>query len=169
MLPLQPAAYLYATIKVYLAGIRFYSFMSGHTSNISSMVQLFYTLRGIHRTQGNSRTRAHCQPITILRMQTLLYYIRSSQLIWHDQLMLALAATLAFFGLLRSSEYTAQACNRYDPTTTLLFSDISFSRNNCIALSPSSPRKLTLLKKDVLFVLVQLTTVCALSLRYVYS
>ena len=36
----------YKTIKVYLAGIQFYSYMSGYQETITSMIQLFYLLGG---------------------------------------------------------------------------------------------------------------------------
>ena len=87
----------YSTIKVYLAGIQFHSFTSGYTDTISDMIQLYYTMRGIRRIQGNSRTRTRRLPITVLHIHTLLTYIQTSEFIWHDQLMLSSAVTLAFF------------------------------------------------------------------------
>ena len=83
--------------------------------------------------QGNTRTRPPRQPITIVHLQTIVRHIRNSDIIYHDQLLIVSAITLAFFGLLRSSEYTAPSGNTYDPSVTLLFSDITFSVNQTVA------------------------------------
>lgn len=115
----------YRTIKVYLSGIQYHSVRHGYQSNIAAMDQLYYLLRGIRRSQGNSHMRPRRAPITISNMYSLLNFIRASQYHPTDQLMLRSAVTLAFFGLLRSAEYTSPSPSTFDLTVTLLPSDVS--------------------------------------------
>lgn len=118
----------YKSIKVYLAGIQYTSRMQGFSITINAMHRLFYTLRGIRRLQGNSFTRPRRIPITL----TLLVQLHSGfqhRFQYHDYLMLKAATLIAFYGLLRASEYLSSHTHIYDPTTTLLLQDITFSRN----------------------------------------
>ena len=47
----------YKSIKVYLCGVQFYSYLNGYNEEIADMDRLHYVLQGIRRSQGNSRTR----------------------------------------------------------------------------------------------------------------
>lgn len=92
------------------------------------MHRLYYTLRGIKRLQGNSFQRPPRAPFTlklIKRFSQLLY----KYFPFRDFLMLKSAALLAFFGLLRASEYLSQSSAKYDPQNTLSSQDISFARD----------------------------------------
>ena len=119
----------YKTIKVYLAGIQFYSYMSGYQETITSMIQLFYLLRGIRRVQGSQFSQVRRSPITIRHLYQLVNHIQVRHQNPHDQYMLHSAITLAFAGLLRSAEFVSHSTTTFDPDTTLLVSDIRLSAN----------------------------------------
>ena len=120
----------YQTIKVYLAGLQFHSNVMGYQIQLSNMQLLYYVLRGIRRVQGSKCHRPRRPAITMHHLHQLLQFISTSSLHHHDQKMLWSAVTLAFFGFLRSSEYTSPSRSTYITNSTLLFSDVSIS-NNC--------------------------------------
>ena len=117
----------YGTIKSYLAGIQFMSVRFGYPCAVSSMSQLYYILRGVRRFYGQSRHRPKRLPFTVNDCYRFLSFLQSSTLCPLDRKMLWSAITLAFFGLLRSAEFTANAIHRFDPTTTLLMTNITIS------------------------------------------
>ena len=121
----------YGTIKVYLAGIQYTSITLGLPMDLTDMHLLYYTMRGIRRVLGDTN-RPRRQPITVLHIRQLFDFITSSQLHPTDKLLLRSAITLAFFGLLRSSEYTVQSVRQFEATYTLLISDVHFSPNGNI-------------------------------------
>ena len=117
----------YKTIKGYLSGIQFHLSINGSPIRIADMSPLFYTLRGIRRRQGNHFRRLRRSPITINMLSTLHAasgrYTSSRQ----DSFMWCAASSIAFYGLLRCSEYTASSARFFDASVTLCFSDISFN------------------------------------------
>ena len=122
----------FKTIKIYLSAVRYYSLMRGHACDFNVMHQLHYLLRGIRRSQGNSFTRPRRQPITVLQISTL--FCRISQLHNNrDTLMLQSEVSLAFFGLLRDSEYTSNNSHTYIQEESLCIEDISIAPNRNIA------------------------------------
>ena len=123
----------YKTIKIYLAGIQYHSNMLGYTEQIAAMVPLHYLLRGIRRTQGILHNRPRRLPITMQHMMQMFRFIENSSLVQYDQVMLQSVITLAFFGLLRSAEYVSSSPSSYDPTSTLLVSDIRFAADRRVA------------------------------------
>ena len=66
----------YQTIKVYLASIQYYNIVLGHHISITAMDRLFYLLRGIRRSLGDSRTRIPRQPITLPQLRRLVHFIQ---------------------------------------------------------------------------------------------
>ena len=116
----------YATIKVYLAAIQYKSNLFGYTSHIADMHQLFYLLRGVRRLQGSSRRRPRRCPVTINHLRLLFNYIQLANLHSTDKSMLCSAVTLAFFGMLRSAEYTSPTSSNFFIGSTLQPSDIHF-------------------------------------------
>ena len=92
--------------------------MSGSDIQIASMPHLFYALRGIRRIQGNSFTRPLRSPITLSHLRSLFPYVHR-HFNYRDYVMLKAAFTLAYFGLLRSAEYTSSTSSTYHPDTTL--------------------------------------------------
>ena len=128
----------YVTIKVYLSALQFRSNFYGYNVNISNMHQLFYLLRGVRRlSPGSSRQRTRRCPITIPYLQHLIKHIQLSNLHPVDKVMLHSAVTLAFFGMLRSAEYTSPTSSSYFVGSTLQASDISFRQFAMIHIKQS--------------------------------
>ena len=119
----------YATIKVYLSGVQYYSNIQGYQIQISHMTQLYYLLRGVRRVQGNSRRRPRRPPITVPSLYRILSYIQSQEINIADKLLYRSVVTLAFFGMLRSAEYTCCSTHTYIPEDTLLVSDVTIGPN----------------------------------------
>ena len=94
--------------------------------SFDAMKRLYYTLRGMKRTQGII-PRLPRLPITFghlvflhTRMQNYDEY--NFDLFWS-------ACTLAYFGLLRVSEYTTPKISEFDHEVHLLVSDITITVN----------------------------------------
>ena len=122
----------YKTIKVYMAGIQFWSIRSGSNLRLYNMPRLYYTLRGIRRWQGSRFAQPRRMPITIYHLQLIHHRLSLIQYTNYDRVLYRAALSLAFFGLLRCSEYTSFTQHRHDPTVTLLTSDIRFSQDGSI-------------------------------------
>ena len=117
----------YKAIKVYLSGLQFWAIMNGDPALISSMSQLYYLLHGIRRLQGSSFNRPHRLPITITHMHIIHHRLQWLTYSIPEHLLFRTMTSLAFFGLLRSSEYTSLSRSSYAPHHTLLVHNISFS------------------------------------------
>ena len=113
----------YRSIKVYLCGIQLWSRLASFPEDISQMERLHYVLRGIRRLQGNSHTRPQRTPITLSSLSHLHACAEVGQSVYDSRLLQA-ATSLAFFGLLRVSEFCAPASNTYDPDCQLLVQDV---------------------------------------------
>ena len=107
--------------------------MLGFTNSISSMQQLYYLLRGIRRSQGSVYQRSPRQPITVTLLQRVIIYIDQHYTHIHDRRMLISVVTMAFFGLLRSSEYTCSSRTSFNRSSTLMFQDVSISPTLTVA------------------------------------
>ena len=118
----------YKSIKVYLCAIQFESTLAGFPLEMSRFTRLHYALRGVRRLQGNKFTRQPREPITVHHLFKLLDYFETN-FSHPDDFMLTSAVLLAFFSLLRSSEYTSKSTKRCDSINTLNFDDIHFERN----------------------------------------
>ena len=114
------------SIRTYLTSIQFMSTFLGHSINISEMRRLHYLVSGIKRSQGSSFTRPSRQPIRIAHLEQMLLHLRRSPLCAHDRSLFWSAVTLAFFGLLRCSEFSTPTTRSYGPNT-LLVSDVNIS------------------------------------------
>ena len=90
-------------------------------------------LRGIKRTIGLSSRRR--LPITMSVMRQLKGALADDlQIASQDKLMLWSAFTLAFFGFLRSSEFTSPSPTHFNPLVHLACSDISFTSDGSLVL-----------------------------------
>ena len=113
----------YKTIKVYLCGVQIDSILSGFDDLIRHMLGLRYLLRGIKRAQGLVHVRPVRVPVTramlgeVIRGVGMFYPFGDAQ-------MLVAALSLAFFGLLRVSEYTSPGENLWLPDATLSIHDV---------------------------------------------
>ena len=117
----------FKSIKVYLAAIQYHTILKGWSIKMNNMNRLYYTLRGIRRVQGNTFTRPPRSPFTmnlILKLHSSLYLHFS----FLDAHMIKAASLIAFFGLLRASEYLSKNSRQYDSADTLLFNEINFDR-----------------------------------------
>lgn len=117
------------SIKVYLTGIQFSTRILGCSISISDMDGLCYTLKGIKRIQGNSFGRPPRAPFTIQLIHSLLHHLKGKHS-WRDFIMLKTAVLLAFFGLLRASEYLSSHKHHHDPSITLLVGDVRVHQNS---------------------------------------
>ena len=72
---------------------------------------------------------------------------------FHDRLMLKLAVSLAFFGMLRCSEYTCASLSRFDQLFDLSFWDVRVSTHNIVSIRIKSSKQIRS-EKVVSFVLV---------------
>ena len=115
----------YKTFKVYLAGIQHFATIWNWPFKMLGMQRLYLTLRGIRRIQGNSFTRPLRAPITIPLLFRLHQYL-ADKFSLVNYLMLKAASLVAFFGLLRSSEYLGETVKN-TTENTLLFSDVTFA------------------------------------------
>ena len=115
----------YSTIKSYLCAIRFHCILARSPLSFSGMDQLYYLLRGIKIQQGAKHTKPKRSPITPAHLAKLHGFIQSLDLPDHDRQLYWSASTLAFFGLLRVSEYTCARVSQFDPTRNLAYNDVS--------------------------------------------
>ena len=118
----------YKSIKVYLCGVQLWSTIAGATEQISDMPRLQYVLRGIRRSQGNLFTRPLRVPVTWPLMQIICRHIARTEPPFDRDMLLA-AALLAFFGLMRVSEYASSTAHQVDPEA-LRVQDVIIARNH---------------------------------------
>ena len=113
-------------MKTYLSAIAFHSRISGYPLVHENMPRLHYLFRGIRRIQAVTLPKRRLRiPISVHHLSALRQHFQQSYYP-HDALMLWAASTSAFFGLLRSSEYTCPTSASYIPAT-LLRSHLSFN------------------------------------------
>ena len=113
------------SLEVYLAGIRMFFIEHGFTKPFENFTTLKLLKRGIKRTKGQQPTKVR-RPLT----GQLLYKLRKQ--LWretalhrHNKAMLWAAFTTAFFGLLRSAEFTAP--KKFEPKLHLSGKDVRVS------------------------------------------
>ena len=121
------------SIGTYLAGIQFRANFIGQPICIASMRRLYYLIRGIKRSQGSLFTRPQRLPITVAHLNIMLNFLRHSSFCSQDRRLFWSAVTLAYFGLLRCSEFVSPTISSYG-TNTLLVSDVIIS-SDCSYIS----------------------------------
>ena len=114
----------YKSIKTYLAGVQYWSKLQGCNILIKFMHRLKYVLSGIRRTQGKDFEKGTRPAITWDMLQRICAFIAHTELP-HDRDMLTSAVLLAFFGLLRVSEYTCPSPIEYDEEAHLSVQDVA--------------------------------------------
>ena len=129
----------FPTIKLYLAGIRFAHIENRLTDPFADAPLLHLLLRGIKRTNGLSYQRR--LPINMSVMRQLKGALADDpQFAPQDKLMLWSAFTLAFFGFLRSSEFTSPSSSYFNSLIHLSRSDISFTTDGSLILQLKSSK-----------------------------
>ncbi|XP_006821479.1 uncharacterized protein LOC102808192 [Saccoglossus kowalevskii] len=136
--------------------------------DLSNWTNLHRTLQGI-KLQYSAPVRNRL-PVTISILRTLKNALRYSQsLIPVDQLMMWSAFTIAFFGFLRVSEFTAQSPTNFNEPTTMVRSDIHFDQSlNSLNITIKSSKTDPFRRGQNIIVAASGSSVCAVRayLRY---
>ena len=121
----------HASIKVYLSAVRSLHIEEGFPDPLVNCLRLQRVIRGIKRTQGSSE--AQRLPIT---NDILMIIFSSLDLSIPDNCMFWVACNLAYFGFLRSAEFTS-----FSPSVHLSVQDISIDSSanpSCLRDRPIS-------------------------------
>ena len=116
----------HSTIKVYLSGIRSLHVSQGHHTSFSLQLtpRLQQVLKGIRKHQASGTSPRIRRPITIQIMAGIKSVLQKNPHLYHNIMMWA-ACCLAFFGFLRSSEFTVPSQAAFDMDTHLLPTDLA--------------------------------------------
>lgn len=113
------------TIKLYLAGIRYFHIRSHGCDPIESSARLPYIMRGIKKSQSNiTKTRL---PITYSILRELCNLLSLGVYSPFIDLMLQCVFNMAFFGFLRCGEFT---CQKNSKDRHIVIQDISIDSSN---------------------------------------
>ena len=115
----------YSSIKVYLCGIQYQSIICGFQEKIATMGKLYYVMRGIRRVHSTGCVKQRL-PITPSHLRDMISFVQNSLFSNYDKAMWKCLILLAFFGLLRVSEYVCPGQRKYDPSINLMPSDVKF-------------------------------------------
>ena len=118
----------YATIKIYLCGIRFMCLEHNiFYPAIHELSRLKAILNGVKRSQNKvSKPR---YPITYAILKDVCMWLQKS--CTYDHLLLETVCTVAFFGFLRCGEFTVSS--QFDPTVDLCMNDMMIT-SDCVHL-----------------------------------
>ena len=129
----------FKTIKLYMAGIRYAHIENSLPDPFQDAPLLHLLLRGIKRSIGLSSQRR--LPITMTLLRQLKGELSNAPDISpQDKLMLWSAFTLAFYGFLRSSEFTSPSTTQFNPLVHLCLTDVSFTAEGCLRLHLKSSK-----------------------------
>lgn len=156
----------HSTIKIYLCGLRLHHLELGFSNPTDDML-LQYVIKGIKRSQGEVWRPRFPITMSILRqLKIQLHYC--SELEFHDKRMLWAAFCLAFYGFLRSSEFVSPTPHSFDPSTTLLGSDITITRTT-ISLTLKSSKTDPFRKGCTIYIGSTDTSTCPISALRKYT
>lgn len=110
----------YSSIKVYLSAIRALHIEQGFSDPMEQCLRLQRVVRGIKRMQGTHVSQR--LPVTD---SIMLVIFRSLQMTNNDHKMFWAACTLAYFGFLRSSEFTVPNVSSFSSSIHLGLDDIA--------------------------------------------
>ena len=113
----------YATIQVYLSAVRYSGIKSAKSTTLRTP-RLNYILKGIRKESAVNHQPRERRPITFPIMKRL-HMVLSQHPGNYNNTMIWAACCLAYFGLLRVSEFTTSSPDHFDSTTDLLLSDVA--------------------------------------------
>ena len=116
------------TARVYIAGVRYLHLLRKADITAFAGKRLAAAIQGYQRTEvAPARKR---KPITLAQLQALKHRITAARCLGHnDRQMLWAAVSLAYFGLLRVSEYTSPSSQSFIPGRTLTRHRVEIRRN----------------------------------------
>ena len=119
-----------STVRVYLSAVILMHKIAGFSDPTHHNFLLKVVLKGAKRIHSLKPTRKR-EPITVHLLGKVLSQIRRTRSITKkDRHMLAAAFTLAFFGLLRISEFTVSSMKEFNPRTHATRSSVHLSKNH---------------------------------------
>ncbi|KAL9977940.1 hypothetical protein ACROYT_G015405 [Oculina patagonica] len=110
----------HASIKVYLSAVRSRHIEEGFPDPLVNCLRLQRVIRGIKRTQGSSEAQR-----LLITNDILMIIFRSLDLSMPDHCMFWAACNLAYFGFLRSAEFTVPSLASFSSALHLSVQDIS--------------------------------------------
>ena len=123
-----------------MAGIRYAHVENSLPDPFQDAPLLHLLLRGIKRSMGLS-SRCRRLPITMALLRQLKDELRRApDILPQDKLMLWSAFTIAFYGFLRSSEFTAPSTTQFNPLVHLCLTDVSFTTEGSLQLNLKSSK-----------------------------
>lgn len=123
----------HSSIKVYLSAVRSLHIDLGFSDPLVNCLRLQRVVRGIKRVQGDSSANSRL-PVTDTIMLVIYQALNMSI---PDHLMFWSACTLAYFGFLRSSEFTVPSLSTFSPEIHLALGDLavdSLSSPSCMRI-----------------------------------
>ena len=140
-----------------MAGIRFAHTENGLPDPFLAAPLLHLLLRGIKRTLGLTYRQRLPITMTLLR-QIKEELARAPDYLPTDKLMLWSAFTLAFYGFLRSSEFTSPSASQFNPLVHLSTTDVSFTSTGCLLLIAPSHRSVCTVRALRKYLALRLTS-----------
>ena len=109
---------------MYLCGVQYWSKLQGGTTLIKKMPRLHYVKTAIRRVQGSMYNKPARTPVSWHMLERICAFIACTESA-HDADMLTSAVLLAFFALLRVSEYTTPSSSTFDESIHHSVSDVA--------------------------------------------
>ena len=125
----------YGTTQVCLSAVHYYHITNHKESIFATQVRqrMCQVLKGICWSHAFAQTTKTWQPITFLIMQCLHSVIISQSSNYFDVMVWA-SYCMAYFDLLRVSEFTTQSPNQSNSTTSFLILDVAFDSHITLQL-----------------------------------